>query len=156
MPFSSPPLPPCPPPPLPFDLLQDIHASYLALLRLVAQPPPLNAGVAAGAGEAQALPPRPASAPPSHASAAPAESSLSSADAAAPRPPGLPSHSLLLTPRWLAVVPRVRADWAGIAVNSVGFAGLLLARSGPGVDAIRAASPVGILRACVLCSQPDL
>ena len=144
---------------LPSHGLQDIHASYLALLKLVAQPP--LAGTTTGAGEAQALPHRPASAPPAHASAAPVyapavESSVSSASAAPARPLGLPSHNLLLTPRWLAVVPRTRADWAGIAVNSVGFAGLLLARSGPGVDAIRAASTVGILRACVLCSQPDL
>lgn len=133
-----------------------MYAAYLSLLRVI------NADDSSRHSHAHA---RPASAPPSQAvpahsgkSGAPSPDSEGAELAAATvalSPPAYPSHNVLLTPRWLAVFPRARSAWAGVAVNSVGFAGLLLTRA-DGVEALKSATPLGVLRACVLDLQPDI
>lgn len=66
-----------------------------------------------------------------------------------------PSHNLIITPRWMAVVPRSRATWAGFSVNSVGFAGLILARSEQ-LGALRELTPLGLLSKVVSAPLADL
>ncbi len=59
-------------------------------------------------------------------------------------------YNLLLTRRWMLLVPRRKEHFGTISVNSLGFAGTLLAR-GPGeLSLIREAGPMEILRAVAL------
>lgn len=60
-----------------------------------------------------------------------------------PRP--LP-HNLLVTRRWMMVVPRRRARFGHIAVNALGFAGSLLARNTAEFATIRATGVLNLLR----------
>jgi len=54
--------------------------------------------------------------------------------------------NLLLTRRWLWVVPRRRAAWRGVPVNGLGYAGSLLARDSAQLRALREAGPSRALR----------
>jgi ATP adenylyltransferase len=57
------------------------------------------------------------------------------------------AYNLLATRRWMLIVPRRQSGVGGIAVNALGFAGHLLARSSEQVDEIRRQGPLAILRA---------
>ncbi|CAN0439397.1 unnamed protein product, partial [Discosporangium mesarthrocarpum] len=45
-------------------------------------------------------------------------------------PASLPPYNVLLTSRWLMVVPRVRREFMGVDVNAMGFFGALLVKGG--------------------------
>jgi sulfate adenylyltransferase (ADP) / ATP adenylyltransferase len=53
-------------------------------------------------------------------------------------------HNLLLTTRWMMVVPRSSGEWEGISLNSVGFAGFLLVK-GAAKDALDRVGPLKVL-----------
>lgn len=68
------------------------------------------------------------------------------------------SHNVVLTREWMMVVPRVQECWEGVSINSLGFAGLMLAK-GPAKDRIRQHGPLAVLTAVVngdgsACGQP--
>ena len=76
--------------------------------------------------------------------------------------PPYTSHNLVLTPRWMLVVPRTRSEWRSnscsskgsgnsVHVNALGFAGLLLVRAHMRA-ALAAVSPLEVLRA--VSAQP--
>ncbi len=54
-------------------------------------------------------------------------------------------YNLLMTRRWMLVVPRSRDDWQGCSVNALGFAGSLLARDEDELARIRSAGPMTLL-----------
>jgi sulfate adenylyltransferase (ADP) / ATP adenylyltransferase len=56
-------------------------------------------------------------------------------------------YNLLVTRRWILAVPRVRADFAGVPVNALGFAGSLFVSDHAGLATIRRAGPMAVLRA---------
>lgn len=56
-------------------------------------------------------------------------------------------YNLLLTRRWLMLVPRTREHFGGISINAMGFAGSLFVLDEKGLEEIRRAGPVAILRA---------
>lgn len=55
-------------------------------------------------------------------------------------------YNLLATREWMMVVPRSRESYAGVSVNSLGFAGSFLARNRAQVRSIRAAGPISVLQ----------
>lgn len=55
------------------------------------------------------------------------------------------AYNLLMTRRWMMVVPRTRERWGEVSVNAVGFAGLLLARGDAG-EALTREGPLTALR----------
>jgi ATP adenylyltransferase len=55
-------------------------------------------------------------------------------------------YDLLVTPKWMYLVPRSRESWRSIPVNSLGFAGSLLARDEDDLETIRSSGPMNILR----------
>lgn len=55
-------------------------------------------------------------------------------------------HNLLLTRRWMMVVPRSRHAYAGIPVNSLGYAGSLLAKNEEQFHYLAAVGPLTVLR----------
>ncbi len=61
------------------------------------------------------------------------------------RDAGPPSFNVLLTRRYMALVPRSREAWGPIAVNSMGYAGSLLVRSHAELAFIEAEGPLRIL-----------
>jgi ATP adenylyltransferase len=61
--------------------------------------------------------------------------------------PGRAPHNLLATRRLLWLVPRARAEWRGIPVNALGFAGALLVPDDEALGRLRAAGPFALLRA---------
>jgi ATP adenylyltransferase len=63
---------------------------------------------------------------------------------------GAAAYNLLLTRRWMLVVPRRRERFESISVNALGFAGSLLARDRPELERIRAAGPMNVLRAIAM------
>lgn len=62
------------------------------------------------------------------------------------RGPGRP-YNLLLTRRWMLVVPRSAEHFQGISVNGLGFAGSLLARDRRELELIRDRGPLAVLAA---------
>jgi ATP adenylyltransferase len=58
-----------------------------------------------------------------------------------PRP-----HNLLLTRRWLALIPRRRSELDGMPVNALGYAGALLVRDAPAFDRLRELGARSLLR----------
>ncbi|MBF5040977.1 ATP adenylyltransferase [Aggregicoccus sp. 17bor-14] len=60
----------------------------------------------------------------------------------APRP-----YNLLVTRRWMILVPRRAAAWEGIELNAMGFAGSLLVRTHQQLARVREAGPAAVLRA---------
>lgn len=65
------------------------------------------------------------------------------------------AHNVVLTQRWMLVVPRARSDCDGISVNAVGFAGLMLAKP-QHAGTVLERGPLSMLRACVGASEPDV
>lgn len=55
-------------------------------------------------------------------------------------------YNLLLTPRWMLLVPRTAERVDGISVNALGFAGSLFVRDAAQLDAIRQLGPMTALR----------
>lgn len=67
------------------------------------------------------------------------------------------SHNVIITRRWIMVVPRSAAAYSGINVNALGYAGLLLVREGPPLNVLRETGPMHVLSACALPgSQADV
>lgn len=60
---------------------------------------------------------------------------------------GMPPYNLLLTRRWLLVVPRSREHYAGISVNALGFAGSLFVRHAEQIEEVRQLGPLRLLTA---------
>lgn len=54
-------------------------------------------------------------------------------------------YNLLITRDWMLVVPRTQESVAGISVNSLGFAGALLAKNEAELEQIRAIGPMALL-----------
>ncbi len=56
-------------------------------------------------------------------------------------------YNLLMTRRWMLVVPRRAERWQGVSVNALGFAGSLLARDEAELRRIAEAGPMSLLAA---------
>jgi ATP adenylyltransferase len=56
-------------------------------------------------------------------------------------------YNLLVTRRWMLLVPRTQEHFGAISVNALGFAGSLFVRDAAEMDALRAAGPMSALRA---------
>ena len=56
------------------------------------------------------------------------------------------AYNLIVTRRWMLLVPRVRGRFESISVNSLGFAGSMLVRDGSEVALVRDRGPMDILR----------
>jgi ATP adenylyltransferase len=54
-------------------------------------------------------------------------------------------YNLLVTPKWMLLVPRSAEQAEGIAVNSLGFAGSLFVRNAQEMETIRAIGPMTLL-----------
>lgn len=63
-------------------------------------------------------------------------------------------YNLLVTKRWMLLVPRSRAGWQGVPVNALGFAGALLAKDDAQRELLRTAGPLTALRE-VAIAAPD-
>ena len=59
-------------------------------------------------------------------------------------------YNLLLTRRWMLLVPRSREHFESISVNALGFAGSLFVRNQAERDAVRRAGPMRVLREVTL------
>lgn len=55
--------------------------------------------------------------------------------------------NMLITRRWMLAVPRMREDFNGVAINALGFAGLLFAHDDARLATIKRAGPMAALRA---------
>ncbi len=55
-------------------------------------------------------------------------------------------YNLLVTRRWMLAVPRSRERYDSISVNALGFAGSLFVRDAAGMQRLRAAGPMKVLR----------
>jgi len=55
-------------------------------------------------------------------------------------------YNLLITREWMLVIPRLKESTEGISVNSLGYAGALLAKNKDELDVIRTRGPIQILR----------
>jgi len=63
-----------------------------------------------------------------------------------PSPPvGTRSYNLLLTSRWMLVVPRCKSDYGPVNVNGLGFAGTLLVKSPEALAFLREVGPLQVL-----------
>jgi len=56
-------------------------------------------------------------------------------------------YNLLVTRRWMMVVPRSREHWGSVSVNALGFAGSLLVRDNVQLERLRRHGPMAVLRA---------
>ena len=56
-----------------------------------------------------------------------------------------PSYNLLLTSRWMLVVPRSASDNGPVSVNSLGYAGTFLVKSPEALAHLRAVGPWKLL-----------
>lgn len=63
-------------------------------------------------------------------------------------------YNLLLTRRWMLLVPRTHAKHHGVSVNSLGFAGSMLARDDEQLALIRQLGPMTILRGVGVEKRP--
>ncbi|MGG1948629.1 phosphorylase [Trinickia sp. NRRL B-1857] len=59
-------------------------------------------------------------------------------------------YNLLVTPKWMLLVPRSAEQVEGIAVNSLGFAGSLFVRNAQEMETVRAIGPMTLLRRVAL------
>ena len=57
----------------------------------------------------------------------------------------LPPYNLLVTRRWMLLVPRTREDFESISVNALGFAGALLVRDQAALARLRTVGPMQVL-----------
>lgn len=60
-----------------------------------------------------------------------------------PSAPG--SFNLLFTREWMLAVPRTRRRFGGVSVNSLGYAGALIAKTGEGLDTLSKRGPLAVL-----------
>lgn len=60
-------------------------------------------------------------------------------------PPEGQPHNLLVTRRWMLLVPRRRQRWETVEVNALGFAGSLLVRTGEELERVRQVGPLEVL-----------
>jgi ATP adenylyltransferase len=58
-------------------------------------------------------------------------------------------YNLLLTRRWMLVIPRSREDWRGMSINALGFAGSLLVRNRGELDQLKEEGPLAVLKSVV-------
>jgi ATP adenylyltransferase len=56
-------------------------------------------------------------------------------------------YNMLLTSRWMMVVPRAVEHYAGVSVNALGFAGSLLVPDRERLDDLRRVGPMAVLEA---------
>ena len=63
-------------------------------------------------------------------------------------------YNLLLTRRWMLLVPRGTESAAGISVNSLGFAGSFFVRDNEQMEALRRAGPMSVLARVALPRPP--
>jgi ATP adenylyltransferase len=56
-----------------------------------------------------------------------------------------PSYNLLVTRRWMMVVPRSQETFEGISINAIGYAGGLLVRNEEELGSVREAGPMRVL-----------
>jgi ATP adenylyltransferase len=63
-------------------------------------------------------------------------------------------YNLLVTREWMLTVARSRERWGGVSVNALGFAGALLVRDRAGLEAVREAGPLAVLRAVATALPP--
>jgi ATP adenylyltransferase len=59
----------------------------------------------------------------------------------------LPPYNLLMTRRWMMLVPRSREHWRGISINALGFAGAFLVHTDEEYDALATTGPLAVLHA---------
>jgi len=64
-------------------------------------------------------------------------------------------YNLLMTRRWLLVVPRSREHWRGVSINALGFAGSLLVRNRSELDHLIRIGPLAALSSVVARDNPD-
>jgi ATP adenylyltransferase len=58
-------------------------------------------------------------------------------------------YNMLLTRRWMLVVPRSAEFWQGVSINALGFAGSLLVRNRAELASLRATGPLDVLKSVV-------
>jgi len=58
-------------------------------------------------------------------------------------------YNLLLTRRWMLVVPRAREHWRGVSINALGFAGSLLVRNHTELGQLTETGPLAVLKSVV-------
>jgi len=58
----------------------------------------------------------------------------------------LPPYNLLVTRKWMLVIPRSREAFDGVSVNALGFAGALMVRDESQLQQIRVAGPLAALK----------
>jgi sulfate adenylyltransferase (ADP) / ATP adenylyltransferase len=63
-------------------------------------------------------------------------------------------YNLLVTRDWLLVIPRRRAEFAGISINSLGFAGSLFVKNQEQLAVLRRWGPLAVLRAVAQPTTP--
>jgi sulfate adenylyltransferase (ADP) / ATP adenylyltransferase len=61
-----------------------------------------------------------------------------------------PSYNLVVTRRWMLLVPRARERFESISVNGLGFAGSLFVRTQEQLERVRAFGPMNVLRQVTL------
>jgi ATP adenylyltransferase len=71
---------------------------------------------------------------------------LLAADSVTAESPAGP-YNLLLTRRWMLLVPRVRESFRGISLNALAFGGALLVKDDQQLDVLRGAGPLAALQA---------
>ncbi len=59
--------------------------------------------------------------------------------------PSVSPYNLLVAPRWMMMVPRSRACFASISVNTLGFAGSILVKNSAELEEVREIGPMRIL-----------
>jgi len=67
--------------------------------------------------------------------------------------PRLPPYNLLLTNRWMLLVPRVHEHFRDISVNGLGFAGCLAVSSEERLERLRTAGPLTVLESVATPSR---
>lgn len=59
------------------------------------------------------------------------------------------AHNLLITRRWMLVVPRSREHWEKVSLNALAFAGSLLVRNPKELEELKTVGPLAVLKAVV-------
>jgi sulfate adenylyltransferase (ADP) / ATP adenylyltransferase len=60
------------------------------------------------------------------------------------------AYNLLLTRRWMFLVPRLQEDFESVSVNSLGFAGALLVRNEQQLERLKNYGPLNVLKSVAL------
>ena len=58
-------------------------------------------------------------------------------------------YNMLVTARWMLLVPRSREYWQGVSLNALAFAGSLLVRNRTEFDRLRSVGPLAVLKSVV-------